>query len=77
MEGGAIEVMVKDWGQGIAGSARLFDPFYTTKENGLGLGLSICSTIVETHGGKLTLTNDDRGGAIARFWLPAQKTEIH
>ena len=77
VEGGAIEVMVKDWGQGIAGSARLFDPFYTTKENGLGLGLSICSTIVETHGGKLTLTNDDRGGAIARFWLPAQKTEIH
>ena len=79
VEGGAIEVMVKDWGRGIlpAGSARIFEPFYTTKENGLGLGLSICSTIIEAHGGKLTLINDDRGGAIARFWLPAQKTEIH
>ena len=69
--------MVKDRGHGIlpTDSVRLFEPFYTTKENGLGLGLSICSTIIETHGGKLTLVNDDDdAGAIARFSLPAQKT---
>ena len=78
MEGGAVEVMVKDRGHGIppTDSVRLFEPFYTTKENGLGLGLSICSTIIETHGGKLTLVSDDGGGAIARFWLPAQKTAV-
>lgn len=72
MEGGAIEVIVKDGGHGIlpADSVRLFEPFYTTKENGLGLGLSI----IETHGGKLALVNDDGGVAIARFSLPAQKT---
>jgi C4-dicarboxylate-specific signal transduction histidine kinase len=71
---GTIEICLKDNGPGIKVIDRrqLFVPFYTTKEHGLGLGLSICSTIIEKHGGRIELRNDDLGGAIVEISLPIQ-----
>jgi signal transduction histidine kinase/integral membrane sensor domain MASE1 len=77
-EAGQIESVVADHGVGIApeDKVRVFKPFFTTKNHGLGLGLSICSTIVNSHGGKLDLENNSDGGARARFTLPGVKLMV-
>ena len=69
---GGVEIRVEDEGPGIADSANLFVPFFTTKPDGSGIGLALGRQIAEAHGGTLTLENraGARGG-IARLWLPA------
>lgn len=69
---GTIEISIKDNGVGIkpTDEGSLFTPFFTTKDSGLGLGLTICTTIIQKHGGTLTLANNDSGGAVAKISLP-------
>jgi two-component system sensor kinase FixL len=68
-----IEIAVSDTGPGFADNAlaNLFQPFFTTKETGMGVGLSISRTIIETHGGRMWAETNESGGATFRFTLPA------
>lgn len=67
---GQLAVLVEDEGPGIANSANLFVPFFTTKPRGSGIGLVLCRQIAEAHGGSLTLENRaDRRGAVAALRL--------
>jgi two-component system sensor kinase FixL len=70
---GEVEVGVHDSGAGIPKDARkrLFEQFFTTKTGGLGLGLAIARSIIESHGGRITGTNVGGGGAEFRFTLPS------
>ena len=70
-----VRISVADTGPGLSEeiAASLFQPFLTTKAQGLGIGLSICRTIVESHGGKLWMEPNDGGGAIFHFRLPLDK----
>jgi len=67
-----VEVKVEDSGPGLdsATAQTLFEPFQTTKAEGLGVGLSICRTIVEAHGGTIGAAQRPEGGAVFRFTLP-------
>ncbi|MBT5109386.1 MAG: PhnD/SsuA/transferrin family substrate-binding protein [Rhodospirillaceae bacterium] len=69
---GAVTVSVRDNGPGLSAedSARVWEPFHTTKSSGLGLGLSICQTIVEAHGGRIWADFTGPGGANVSFSLP-------
>jgi two-component system sensor kinase FixL len=73
-EQGGLVVDIIDRGRGASPEelARLFDPFYTTRQDGLGLGLSISRTIINVHGGRLTATGNPDRGLTFQFTLPAQ-----
>jgi C4-dicarboxylate-specific signal transduction histidine kinase len=70
---GEVEVSIADCGSGIAPQdrERIFEPFVSTKTEGLGLGLAVCRTIVTSHEGRLWATNNADRGATLHFTLPA------
>jgi C4-dicarboxylate-specific signal transduction histidine kinase len=77
-ESDTVLVTVQDTGIGLdpQGMARLFESFYTTKPEGMGLGLSISRTIIEAHGGRLWATPHDGPGATFQFTLPAGSERV-
>ena len=64
-----IEVAVTDRGHGLSDPERLFEPFFSTKTEGLGMGLNICRTIIESHHGRLWAVSNPEGGTTFRFTL--------
>jgi signal transduction histidine kinase len=72
-ERGWVELAIEDSGGGVLPDAieRIFEPFYTTKSAGMGIGLSISHTIVEAHGGRIWAENAAARGAVFRVRLPA------
>jgi PAS domain S-box-containing protein len=68
----SVQVAVEDSGTGLDASmiGRIFDPLFTTKPNGMGMGLSICRSIVEAHGGRLEAANGACHGAVFQFSVP-------
>lgn len=74
---GDIVIAVKDRGPGLSpGTAeKIFEPFFSSKEDGMGMGLSICRSIIEAHGGRLGWSPNKGGGAVFHFSLPSSNGE--
>jgi len=77
-QGNGVLVTVRDSGPGIdpENLGRVFEAFYTTKTSGLGIGLSICRSIIDAHGGRLWADANEPRGAVFRFTLPGAENEL-
>jgi len=77
-ETNGVVAAVRDSGPGIdpENLERVFEAFYTTKSSGLGIGLSICRSIIETHGGRLWADANEPRGAVFQFTLPGAENQL-
>ena len=75
-KGDAVMVSVADTGTGINSqdADRIFNPLFTTKSDGMGMGLSICRAIIEAHEGRLSVAPNTPRGTVFRFTLPANSS---
>ena len=75
---GKVSVAVSDSGPGIPPDVqyKIFDPFYTTKKQGMGMGLALCRTIIESHGGSIEARNMTAGGASFQFTIPLERRRV-
>jgi signal transduction histidine kinase len=75
---GHVLIAVEDSGPGLAPEAmdRLFDPFFTTKPGGMGMGLSICRSIVDAHGGRLWASPQPARGTVFQFTVPTAAKRV-
>ncbi|MDX1981569.1 MAG: ATP-binding protein [Bryobacteraceae bacterium] len=74
---GLVEIAVIDRGSGVDAAHRenIFNPFFTTKREGVGLGLAICAKVVDEHGGKITVESEPGAGSVFRVLLPLEPPE--
>lgn len=78
IDGDSVEIKIGDTGPGIAGAVidRVFDQFFTTKPQGVGMGLSISRSIIESHGGGVSAESGSDGGATFRFTLRTREQQV-
>jgi signal transduction histidine kinase len=74
--GDVVQTEISDRGPGISSTDKIFEPFFTTKENGMGMGLAICRSIVEAHGGRLWAEKNEPRGARFIFTLPIEAKTV-
>lgn len=72
----AIQTEISDRGQGVEFPDKIFEPFFTTKQHGMGMGLAICRSIVELHGGRLWAEKNEPHGATFLFTLPTEAKAV-
>ena len=79
LESEGIEVSIHNKGKAleVTDTEKVFEPFYTTKATGLGMGLAICRSIIEDHGGRLSVNSNDETGTTFLFTLPVRGEPNH